>query len=114
MIFKGCIYNLIRIRNTDSKSPIFESVHIVNEFAWVFQDDWIHVPPKKEVDFGIELVLITQPISTAPYCMVVAESKDIMLKLKYLYYKGFIWLSISPCGAKHFFFTIKMVHAYVY
>ncbi|XP_055814141.1 uncharacterized protein LOC129883525 [Solanum dulcamara] len=51
----------------NSKSPTLESVHIVNVFPKVFPDDLIGVPLKREIDFGIDLLLDTQSITIHPY-----------------------------------------------
>lgn len=52
--------------------------------------------PDREIKFGIDLLLDTQPISTPPYCMAPAELKDLKEKLKDLLDKGFIRPSVSP------------------
>ena len=80
IISKGCIYYIVWDRNTYAKSLILEWIPNVNDFPWVFQDDLTHVPPKREINISIELLLNTPPISIAPYHMVLAEFKDLMHK----------------------------------
>ncbi|KAH0756533.1 hypothetical protein KY290_026803 [Solanum tuberosum] len=67
MISKGCVYHIVRVRNVESEIPILESVSVVKEFLEVFPDDLPGVPPKKEIDFGIDLLPDTQPISIPPW-----------------------------------------------
>ncbi|WMV18926.1 hypothetical protein MTR67_012311 [Solanum verrucosum] len=50
----------------------------------------------REIDFGIDLLPDTQPISIPPYRMAPTELKELKEKLKDLLDKGFIQLSISP------------------
>jgi len=42
---------------------------VVNEFPYVFLNDVADLPPKREVEFVIDLVLETSLISMAPYRM---------------------------------------------
>ncbi|WMV41242.1 hypothetical protein MTR67_034627, partial [Solanum verrucosum] len=67
-----------------------ESVPVVNEFFDVFPNDLPGVPPEREIDFGIDLLPDTQPISIPPYRMAPAELKELKEQLKDLLEKGFI------------------------
>jgi hypothetical protein len=51
------------------------------------------------VEFGIECVPGTNPISKASYRMVSSELKDLKEQLQELLDKGFIHPSTSPWGA---------------
>nr|GFA37127.1 putative reverse transcriptase domain-containing protein [Tanacetum cinerariifolium] len=57
------------------------------------------IPPEREVEFSIELVSGTQPISKAPYHMAPIELKELKEQLQELLVLGFIRLSVSPWGA---------------
>ncbi|WMV43384.1 hypothetical protein MTR67_036769 [Solanum verrucosum] len=72
---------------------------VVNEFPEVFPEDLPGVPPEREINFGIDLLPDTQPISIPPYRMAPAELKELKEQLKDLLDKGFIRPSISPWGA---------------
>ena len=65
----------------------------------MFLEDLPGVPPEREIDFGIDLFLDTQPISIPPYIMALAKLNELKEYLKYLLDKGFIKPSISPWGA---------------
>ncbi|WMV09446.1 hypothetical protein MTR67_002831 [Solanum verrucosum] len=52
-------------------------VSIVKEFPKVFRDDLPGVPPEREIDFGIDLLPNTRPISIPPYRMAPAELKEL-------------------------------------
>ncbi|XP_070041086.1 uncharacterized protein [Nicotiana tomentosiformis] len=98
MINKGCIYHLVWVTDTDDKAPTLESVLVVNEFMEVFPDEIHVIPPKREIEFGINVMPGTQPISIPPYRMAPAELREWKEQLKDLLEKGLI----RPSGAKYF------------
>ncbi|XP_049378221.1 uncharacterized protein LOC125843011 [Solanum stenotomum] len=62
MISKGYIYHLVRVKDSNFETPTLESVLVVKGFLEVFSEDLPEVTPEKEIDFGIDLLLKTQPI----------------------------------------------------
>ncbi|XP_045791768.1 uncharacterized protein LOC123886495 [Trifolium pratense] len=54
-----------------------EELPVVCEFPDVFPEDVSDVPPKREVEFTIDLVPGTSPISMAPYRMSASELNDV-------------------------------------
>ncbi|XP_070015985.1 uncharacterized protein [Nicotiana sylvestris] len=72
MIGKGCLAYLAHIINPESEPPVLQSVPIVREFPEVFPDDLPGLPPERIIDFGIDLMPDTQPISIPPYRMAPA------------------------------------------
>ncbi|XP_073025230.1 uncharacterized protein [Primulina eburnea] len=76
-----------------------EEIPIVAEFADVFPDEIPGFPPAREVEFGIELMPGTSPISRAPYRMAPAELRELKAQLHDLLDKGYIRPSVSPWGA---------------
>nr|GFA02018.1 retrotransposon protein, putative, Ty3-gypsy subclass [Tanacetum cinerariifolium] len=65
------------------------------------------IPPEREVEFGIELVSGTQPISKALYRMALIELKDLKEQLQELLDLGFIHPSVSLWGASILFVKKK-------
>ncbi|KAH0725485.1 hypothetical protein KY284_001350 [Solanum tuberosum] len=63
MISKGYLYRLVWVKDSSSETPTPKSVPMVNEFPKVFPEDLPKVPLKREIDFGIDLLPDTQPIS---------------------------------------------------
>ena len=57
------------------------------------------MPPDREIDFGIDLLLDTRPIFSPPYRMAPAEQKELKEQLENLLDKSFIRPSVSPWGA---------------
>lgn len=107
LISKCCIYHIVRVRDVDFESPSLESVPIVDEFPDVFLDDLPGIPPEREIDFGIDFLLDSHPISIPPYRMAPAELKELKEQLKDLLDKGFIRPSKSPWGAPVLFVRKK-------
>ena len=79
----------------------------MNEFPEVFPEDLPGVPPDKEIDFGIDVLPETQPISIPPYRMAPAELKELKEQLKDLLDKRFIRPNVSPRGAPVLFVRKK-------
>ena len=77
--------------------------HVVCEYADVFPEELPGLPPKREVDFTIELPPGTSPISMAPHRMAPAELRELETHLQELLDKEFIRPSMSPCGAPALF-----------
>ena len=76
-----------------------EDIPIVKEFPDVFLDDISGLPPDRAIEFVIELVIGTEPISIPPYRMAPAELKELKAQLEELLRRGFIRPSTSPWGA---------------
>jgi hypothetical protein len=72
---------------------------VVYKYPDVFSSNYSGLPPQREVEFGIECVLGTNPTSKAPYKMALSELKELKEQLQELLDKGFIRPSISQWGA---------------
>ncbi|XP_070045313.1 uncharacterized protein [Nicotiana tomentosiformis] len=79
----------------------------VEEYADVFPDDLPSIPPEREIDFSINLLPGTQPISIPPYRMAPAELKELKEQLKDLLEKALIRPDTSPWGAPVLFVRKK-------
>ena len=56
----------MRVKNLESEIPPLESVPVVKDFPEVFPDDLLIIPPEREIDFSIDLLPNTKPISIPP------------------------------------------------
>ena len=57
------------------------------------------MPPEREVEFSIDLVPGTKPVSMAPYRMSASELAELKKQLEDLLEKKFVRPSVSPWGA---------------
>ena len=78
---------------------VFDKLQVVCEFPEVFLDEIPDVPPKREVEFSIDLVLGRKPVSMAPYRMSASELAELKKQLEDLLDKKFVRPSVSPWGA---------------
>ena len=53
------------------------------------------LPPEREVEFGIDVLPDTQPVSIPQYRMAPTELQELKVKLKHFLEKGFIRPSMS-------------------
>ncbi|KAM1168444.1 hypothetical protein TB2_029858 [Malus domestica] len=96
LLQKGCVGFLARGVKQGEPSLYAGDVLVVNEFTDIFPEDLAGLPPAREVEFTIDLLLGTIPISLAPYRMTAAELRELKIQLQELVHKGYIQPSISP------------------
>lgn len=70
-----CSGSLAAIQSKEKKGEKPISLSVVDEFPEVFPDDLPGLTPKQEIEFTIDLIPRTEPISISPYCMAPAELK---------------------------------------
>ncbi|KAL0540156.1 hypothetical protein IC582_024386 [Cucumis melo] len=107
LLRKGCTAFLAHIVVVQREKLKPEDVPVVKEFLDVFPDDLSGLPPDKEIEFTIELLPGTAPISQAPYRMAPNELKELKMQLQELVDKGYIRPSVSPWGAPVIFVKKK-------
>jgi hypothetical protein len=83
---------------------------MVRDFPDVFPEELPGMPPYREVEFVIDLLPGTAPISKRPYRMAVEELKELKKQLTELQEAGYIRPSSSPWGASVLFVQKKMDH----
>ena len=104
---KGCTGYLAYVVDVSKESLKVEDIPVVREFSDVFPEELPGLPPDREVEFSIELVPGTGPISLAPYRMAPTELKELKVQLQDLIRRGFIRPSVSPWGAPVLFVKKK-------
>uniref|UniRef100_A0A2N9GSP6 Reverse transcriptase domain-containing protein n=1 Tax=Fagus sylvatica TaxID=28930 RepID=A0A2N9GSP6_FAGSY len=107
LLRKGCKGFLAYVLKSEGTTLKTEDISVVKEFPDVFSEDLHGLPPEREVEFTIDLVLGTGPISKAPYRIAPAELKELKEQLQDLLDKGFIRPSASPWGAPVLFVKKK-------
>jgi hypothetical protein len=84
-----------------------EDIRIVYEYPDVFLEELPGMPPDRDVEFSIELLPGTAPISKRPYRMDVKDLVELKKQIEELLEKGFIRPSSSPWGAPVLFVAKK-------
>jgi hypothetical protein len=83
----------------DKESNPIEEIRIVSEFPDVFPKELPGMPPKRKVEFEIELILGTAPISKTAYRVSGPELVELKKQIDELLEKGYIRTSTSPWEA---------------
>ena len=107
MLRKGCQGYFAFVVDRRQEGTRLEDIPIVKEFPDVFPDYISGLPPDRAIEFVIELIPRTEPISIPPYKMVPAELKELKAQLEELLNKGFIRPSTSSWGASVIFVKKK-------
>jgi len=72
---------------------------VVQEFMDVFPNEIPGLPPKREIEFAIDLIPGAGPVSISPYRMAPVELVELKKQLEDLLEKQFLRPSVSPWGA---------------
>jgi hypothetical protein len=83
-----------------------EDYTILKDFEYVFKEITIF-PPKRDIDFSINLILGVAPVSKTPYRMSIPDLKELQMQLEEILKKGYIHPSVSPWGAPILFVKKK-------
>ena len=97
MLRKGCKGYLAYVVEIGKEGTLVDEIQVVKEFPNVFPDDIVGLPPDREVEFTIDLIPGTEPISIPPYSIAPAKLRELKAQLEELLSKGFIRPSISVC-----------------
>jgi hypothetical protein len=84
-----------------------EHIRIACEYLDVFLEELPGMPPDRDIEFSIELLLGTAPISKRAYQMDVKDLIELKKQIEELLEKGFICPSSSPWGAPVLFVKRK-------
>ncbi|CAL2257383.1 unnamed protein product [Prunus armeniaca] len=74
-VLPSCLISAVTAKR--DKGLKLEDVPVVQEFPDVFPEDLPGLPPHREIEFTIELVPGTNPISQAPYRMAPVELREL-------------------------------------
>ena len=104
---KGCEAYLALVSQAETEDLTVETIRTVREFRDVFPEELPGLPPNREVEFGIDLLPGTAPVSIAPYRMAPKELVELKAQIQELLDRGFIRPSVSPWGAPVLFVKKK-------
>ncbi|KAL6191568.1 hypothetical protein ACLB2K_037958 [Fragaria x ananassa] len=97
-MWKGVLAHIEAIGSTVGIADIA----VVFEFSDVFQEIQ-GLPPKRVVEFVIDVIPGTSPVSNTPYQMGRTELQELKVQIEGLLEQGFIRPSTSPWGAPMLF-----------
>jgi hypothetical protein len=104
---KGCqIFAAHMGEASKDKVPNLEDHAVLEYFEDVFKEV-PGLPPKRDIDFSINLMLGATPVSKTPYRMSTPELKELKMQLEYILKKGYICPSVSTWGAPMLFVKKK-------
>ena len=111
LIQKGCQGYLCSILSNLNGSVELADVLVVNDLTDVFPNDLLGHLVDREVEFTVDIISGTQPISKTPYRMAPAKLKELKLQLQELLDKGFIRPSTSPWEHPSCLLRRRMAHS---
>ena len=82
LLYKGCEAYLAHMVDTSIPKVTLRNVPIVQEFSNVFPDDLLGLPPDPKLEFGIDLLSRSIPISIPSYRMAPIELKELKTQLQ--------------------------------
>jgi hypothetical protein len=84
MLRRGAVGYLAYVIDTEASEVKSENIPVVREFPDVFPKELPGLPPDREVEFSIDLLPGTGPISKAPYRMAPTELRELKVQLQEL------------------------------
>ncbi|XP_019173863.1 PREDICTED: uncharacterized protein LOC109169437 [Ipomoea nil] len=85
---KGNELFLCLVENLKAKGEAALAIPVVREFLDVFPEEIPGMPPTREVEFSVDLLLGTAPISEAPYRLATTEMQELKTQLQELLDNG--------------------------
>jgi hypothetical protein len=96
------------------KGTSLDEIRIIRDYPDVFPEELPGMPPNRDIEFIIELLSRTPPISKRPYRMPVNEFVELKKQIAKLQAKWFIHPSSSPWGAPVLFVEKKDGTQWIY
>ncbi|GJV10783.1 putative reverse transcriptase domain-containing protein [Tanacetum coccineum] len=92
---KGCELFLAQVNQKELKEKLLGDVPVIRDSPEVFPEELPGLPPPRQVEFRIDLILGAAPMARAPYRLAPSEMKELSKQLQELSEKGFIRPSSS-------------------
>ena len=77
LIKKGCEAFLACAISSEDSGMSLADIHMAHRFPDVFSEELPELPPTRKIEFSIDLVLDTKPISRIPYRIALIELKEL-------------------------------------
>nr|GEY86130.1 putative reverse transcriptase domain-containing protein [Tanacetum cinerariifolium] len=94
-IERGSHLFIAQVMKKEPAKKQLQDVPVIRNFPEVFLDDLPRLPPPRQVEFKIKLILGAAPIACAPYRLASSEQKELSNQLRELSEKGFVRSSSS-------------------
>ncbi|GKB96223.1 putative reverse transcriptase domain-containing protein [Tanacetum coccineum] len=106
-ISRGYQVFIAQVMEKKSDEKRLEDIPVVREFLEGFPENLPGLPPVRQVEFQIDLILGAVPVARAPYRLAPSEMQELSNQLQELADRGFIRPSTSPWGAPVLFVKKK-------
>jgi hypothetical protein len=104
---KGCqVFASHMEDETMDKVPSIEDWSVLKELKDVFKEI-LWFPPKRDIDFSLNMMLGENPVSKTPYRMSMPELKEFHMQLEEIMKKAYIHPSVSAWGVPVLFAKMK-------
>ena len=67
--------------SAEDRGPNVEDYQLLQEFVYMFLDEVLGLPPKRDIEFTINLVLGVALVSKAPYRMSTPKLEELKMQL---------------------------------
>jgi hypothetical protein len=84
LLRKGCQAYLAYVVDNEKQDKELRDIPIVGEYPDVFPEELSGLPPRREIEFSIEVLPGTMPTSRAPYRMAPVELAELKVQLQEL------------------------------
>ncbi|WVZ75499.1 hypothetical protein U9M48_023545 [Paspalum notatum var. saurae] len=101
------VSHTVNVAEAHLEAQALAKIPVACEYPDVFPEELPGLPPDRDVEFSIELVPGTAPVSRRPYRMAPNELKEFKVQLQDQLDKGFIRPSSSPWGCPALFVEKK-------
>ncbi|WVZ64130.1 hypothetical protein U9M48_013696 [Paspalum notatum var. saurae] len=105
--FHKHVSHTVNVAEAQTEAQALAKIPVACDYPDVFPEELPGLPPDRDVEFRIDLVLGTAPVSKRPYRMAPDELKELKTQLQEQLDKGFIRPSSSPWGCPALFVEKK-------
>jgi hypothetical protein len=95
------------LKTIEGDKPSLEDHPTLREYRDVFLEEVLGLPPRRDIDFSIELAPGAVPWSRTPYRMSTPELVEIKFQLREMMDTSYIHPNVSPWGAPVLFVKKK-------
>ncbi|WVZ97999.1 hypothetical protein U9M48_043492 [Paspalum notatum var. saurae] len=101
------VSHTVNVAEAKTEAQALAKIPVACDYPDVFPEELPGLPPDRDVEFRIDLVPGTAPVSKRPYRMAPNELKELKTQLQEQLDKGFIRSSSSPWGCPALFVEKK-------